>query len=64
MSLFALVLLGGFAAGAPVASSLAGSLGPRAPFVAGTAATIAALALAAGSARTRRLPDRAESAAV
>ncbi len=53
MSLFALVLLGGMSAGAPVASSLAASLGPRAPFFAGTAAAIAALAVAAGSTRTR-----------
>jgi len=44
MSLFALVLLGGTSAGAPVASSLATWLGPRAPFFAGTAAAIAALA--------------------
>jgi MFS family permease len=52
MSLFALVLLGGTSAGAPVASSLSASLGPRAPFVTGTAAAIAALAVAAGSTRT------------
>lgn len=45
MSLFALVLLGGTSAGAPFASSLAAALGPRAPFVAGTAAAIAALPL-------------------
>lgn len=52
MSLFALVLLGGMSGGAPIASSLSGSLGPRAPFFAGTAAAIAALAIATGSART------------
>jgi len=46
MSLFAVVLLGGMSAGAPVASSLSASLGPRAPFIAGTAAAIAALAVA------------------
>jgi len=46
MSLFAVVLLGGTSAGAPVASSLSASLGPRAPFIAGTAAAIAALAVA------------------
>ena len=46
MSLFALVLLGGMSAGAPVASSLSASLGPRAPFFTGTAAAIAALAVA------------------
>jgi MFS family permease len=51
MSLFALVLLGGMSGGAPIASSLSGSLGPRAPFFAGTAAAISALAIAAGSAR-------------
>jgi MFS family permease len=50
MSLFALVLLGGMSAGAPVASSLAASLGPRAPFLAGAAAAIAALAVVIGSA--------------
>jgi hypothetical protein len=50
MSLFALVLLGGTAAGAPVASALSASLGPR--FFAGTAAAIAALAIAMGSTRT------------
>ncbi len=53
MSLFALVLLGGMSAGAPVASSLSASLGPRALFFADTAAAIAALAVVAGSARTR-----------
>jgi MFS family permease len=53
MSLFALVLLGGTAAGAPFASFLAASAGPRAPFFAGTAAAIAALAVATGSTRTR-----------
>ena len=57
MSLFALVLLGGTAAGAPVASSLVTSLGPRAPFFAGTAAAIAVLAVAAG--RTRTAPGQA-----
>jgi len=60
MSLFALVLLGGTAAGAPVASSLATSLGPRAPFFAGTAAAIAALAVAAGRTSTRPRPSRRE----
>ena len=64
MSLFALVLLGGSSAGAPVASSLATSLGPRAPFFAGTAAAIAALAVAVGSTRTRPQPSRAERPAV
>jgi MFS family permease len=53
MSLFALVLLGGTSAGAPIASAVVASLGPRAPFYTGTAAAIAALAIAAGSARSR-----------
>jgi MFS family permease len=58
MSQFALVLLGGASAGAPVASSLATSLGPRAPFFAGAAAAIAALAVSVGSTRTRARPSR------
>jgi len=62
MSLFALVLLGGMSGGAPIASSLSGSLGPRAPFVAGAAAAISALAIAAG--RTRPRTGRQERAAV
>jgi MFS family permease len=57
MSLFALVLLGGTSGGAPLASSLANSLGPRAPFFAGAAAAISALAIAAGSVRTRPRTD-------
>jgi MFS family permease len=56
MSLFALVLLGGASAGAPVASFLATSFGPRTPFFTGTAAAIAALAIATRSARTRPQP--------
>lgn len=64
MSLFALVLLGGMSAGAPIASALSGSLGPRAPFFAGAAAAIAALAIATGSARPRPQPDRKERTAV
>ncbi len=63
MSLFALVLLGGTSAGAPLASSLAASLGPRTPFLAGTAAAIAALAVAAGATRTGTQPGREEPAA-
>ncbi len=62
MSLFAVVLLGGMSVGAPVASGLATSFGPRAPFFAGTATAIAALAIAAGNARTR--PSGEEPAAV
>jgi MFS family permease len=64
MSLFALVLLGGMSAGAPIASSLANSLGPRAPFFAGAAAATAALAMAAGSVRTRPRTGREAEAAV
>lgn len=52
MSLFAVVLLGGTSAGAPIASALATSLGPRAPFFAGTAAAIAALAVTASATKT------------
>jgi predicted MFS family arabinose efflux permease len=63
MSLFALVLLGGMSAGAPIASSLSNSLGPRAPFFAGAAAAISALAIAAGSVRTRARADMGERAA-
>jgi len=65
MSLFALVLLGGMSAGAPVASALTASLGPRAPFLAGIAAAIAALAvlLSSGS-RARALQHDREGADV
>ena len=64
MSLFALVLLGGMSGGAPIASALSHALGPRAPFVAGAAAAIAALAIAAGSVRTRPRTDKEERAPV
>jgi MFS family permease len=64
MSLFALALLGGASAGAPVASFLATSLGPRAPFFTGTAAAIAALAIATRSVRTRPQPARDARTAV
>jgi MFS family permease len=64
MSLFALVLLGGMSAGAPLASFLAASLGPRAPFVAGTAVAIAALAVLLSGTRTRAQPDRQEPTVV
>ncbi|HEX9042567.1 MAG TPA: MFS transporter [Trebonia sp.] len=64
MSLFALVLLGGAAAGAPVASLLATSLGPRAPFFAGTAAAIAAVAVAIGATRTGTQRSGEQPAAV
>jgi MFS family permease len=63
MALFALVLLGGMSAGAPIASSLSNALGPRAPFFAGAAAAISALAIAAGSVRTRARADMGERAA-
>jgi len=62
MSLFALVLLGGTSAGAPVASSVATSFGPRAPFFTGAAAAIAALAITARSARSQGLPSMPASA--
>jgi hypothetical protein len=45
MSLFALVLLGSTAAGGPIASAMATSIGPRAPFLAGAAAAVAAIAI-------------------
>jgi MFS family permease len=64
MSLFALVLLGGTSAGAPVASFLAGSLGPRSPFFVGTAVAIAALAIAVSGTRTRTEPRKQKRAAV
>jgi predicted MFS family arabinose efflux permease len=43
MSLFAVVLLGGTAAGGPVAASVATTIGPRAPFLLGAAAAVAAV---------------------
>lgn len=64
MSLFAVVLLGGTAAGAPIASTLAAEFGPRAPFFAGTVAAIAALAAAVGSTRTGTSRGKEEPAAV
>jgi MFS family permease len=45
MSLFAVVLLGGNAAGGPIAATLATSIGPRAPFILGAAAALAAIAI-------------------
>jgi MFS family permease len=47
MSLFALVLLGSAAAGGPIASSVATSIGPRAPFVLGAGAAAAAILITA-----------------
>ena len=52
MSLFAVILLGGNAAGGPVASFLATAIGPRAPFMQGAAAAAAAAAITLAS-RTR-----------
>jgi len=45
MSLFAVVLLGGTAAGGPMAASLSAITGPRAPFVVGAVAAVAAAAI-------------------
>jgi MFS family permease len=45
MSLFAVVLLGGNAAGGPIAATLATSIGPRTPFILGAAAALAAVAI-------------------
>jgi MFS family permease len=46
MSLFAVVLLGGNAAGGPVAAALAANAGPRAPFALGALAAVTAVAVA------------------
>jgi MFS family permease len=46
MSLFAVVLLGSTSAGGPIASTVASSIGPRAPFVLGAGAAIAAIVIA------------------
>jgi len=43
MSLFAVVLLGGTSAGAPITASVATTIGPRAPFLLGAAAAVAAI---------------------
>jgi MFS family permease len=45
MSLFAVVLLGGTAAGGPIASTAAASMGPRAPFLLGAVAAVAAIVI-------------------
>jgi predicted MFS family arabinose efflux permease len=45
MSLFAVVLLGSTSAGGPIASSVASSVGPRAPFVLGAGAAVAAIVI-------------------
>jgi MFS family permease len=46
MSLFAVVLLGSNSAGGPIASTVASSIGPRAPFALGAGAAIAAIVIA------------------
>jgi MFS family permease len=53
MFLFAVVLLGGTAAGGPIASSVAASMGPRAPFLLGTGAAVAAIVITSASRRPR-----------
>ena len=45
MSLFAVVLLGGTAAGGPIAASVAATIGPRAPFLVGAGAAIVAIVI-------------------
>lgn len=45
MSLFAVVLLGSTSAGGPITSALASFIGPRAPFVLGAAAAVAAIVI-------------------
>jgi len=56
MSLFALVLLGSTSAGGPIASSMATSIGPRAPFLAGAGAAVAAIAITTTNRRAGTLP--------
>jgi MFS family permease len=51
MSLFAVVLLGGTSAGGPIAASVAATIGPRAPFLLGAGAAIAAMVIAGASRR-------------
>jgi MFS family permease len=66
MSLFALVLLGSNSAGGPIASFVATSIGPRAPFVLGAGAAIAGMVITSVNSRapggthgaTVRLPAR------
>jgi MFS family permease len=45
MSLFAVVLLGGTSVGGPIAASLATAVGPRAPFLLGAVAAVAAIVI-------------------
>jgi MFS family permease len=49
MSLFAVVLLGGTSAGGPIAASVAAAIGPRAPFLLGAGAAVAAAVIAGAS---------------
>jgi MFS family permease len=51
MSLFAVVLLGGTSAGGPIAASVATAVGPRAPFLLGAAAAVAAIVITSATSR-------------
>jgi MFS family permease len=51
MSLFAVALLGSTSAGGPIASTVASSIGPRAPFVLGAGAAVGAFVIASVSRR-------------
>jgi MFS family permease len=51
MSLFAVVLLGGISAGGPIAASLATAAGPRAPFLLGALAAVAAIVITSATGR-------------
>jgi MFS family permease len=51
MSLFAVVLLGGTSAGGPIAASLATAVGPRAPFLLGAVAAVAAIVITSATGR-------------
>jgi MFS family permease len=51
MSLFAVVLLGGTSAGGPIAASLATAAGPRAPFLLGAVAAVAAIVITSATGR-------------
>jgi len=57
MSWFAAVLIGGTAAGGPLAGSIAGLAGPRTPFLLGAAAAVAA-GVITGPRPARARPDR------
>jgi MFS family permease len=51
MSLFAVVLLGSTSVGGPIASHVATSIGPRAPFLVGAAAAVASIAITTANRR-------------